>query len=617
MASRTILVFALALVSVSVIGAPPELPDTSGIDYVLTDNLNVDQFFSLWLVFNNDDVKMSEPFTIFAPRNSEAPLKDAQNLLAQPDLVKRLLIDHIVLGLKMNLNLTGDFTITTLGGRTVNVRRVNGTLYANGAKILEPRVEVPHGILVVVDNYLFPEELILGNQSAAAEESLVTGTAPDNPRNITFLENVNQVLSYLKSGVRVFQQLLGNSNISGPLKDGEEYTVFVPTDRAFQRWHPIDWGFYPFSVPEFTEDIILNHFVRGNWRQDTISDGQKVTTLGGRDITFGRRDQFSTRKDGRRNSVIFTVNGVQIVNGDTPVENGNIMFISEVLFVNEEVVTKLHQQNRDKETPPLLAYTWMNSPFISHAYLALQKDPRFTYVTQHINLADVAPVITGHGYTFFVPTDNAFKEVGLGGKPEFYLSRGEGLKLLLNHFVPTRLYNRDLINGQQYKTLGGKTIHVKRDGENVTIGDAKVIESEVFVYNLGTMYYIDRVLFITGDDIPVTTEVAVSESSTTWTSELPHDVEALPSELTEESGTLPDALFEPDDDSPTEELDTVLSTTSNRAEGRTEENTDGTFFPLEFTTIYAEHALREGSTTEIPENQNSSTGILNSSVSLK
>lgn len=94
-------------------------------------------------------------------------------------------------------------------------------MYANGAKILEPRVEVPHGILVVVDNYLFPEELILGNQSAAAEESLVTGTAPDNPRNITFLENVNQVLSYLKSGVRVFQQLLGNSNISGPLKDGK------------------------------------------------------------------------------------------------------------------------------------------------------------------------------------------------------------------------------------------------------------------------------------------------------------------------------------------------------------------------------------------------------------
>jgi hypothetical protein len=94
---------------------------------------------------------------------------------------------------------------------------------------------------------------------------------------------------------------------------------------------------------------------------------------------------------------------VQIVNGDTPVENGNIMFISEILFVSEEVVNRLHQQNRDKETPPLLAYTWMNSPFISHAYLALQKDSRFTHVTRYINLADVAPVITGHGKDLYFP----------------------------------------------------------------------------------------------------------------------------------------------------------------------------------------------------------------------
>lgn len=114
-------------------------------------------------------------------------------------------------------------------------------------------------------------------------------------------------------------------------------------------------------------------------------------------------DGVGTRKGGRRNTVSYTVNGVQIVNGDTPVENGNIMFISEILFVSEEVVNRLHQQNRDKETPPLLAYTWMNSPFISHAYLALQKDSRFTHVTRYINLADVAPVITGHGKDLHVP----------------------------------------------------------------------------------------------------------------------------------------------------------------------------------------------------------------------
>jgi hypothetical protein len=107
---------------------------------------------------------------------------------------------------------------------------IAGTLYANGAKILEPRVEVPHGILVVVDSYLFPEELVIGNQSAAASgqpghtaepSASVTSADVGSTRNATFLENVNQVLSYLKSGVRVFQQFLGNSNVSQLLKDGK------------------------------------------------------------------------------------------------------------------------------------------------------------------------------------------------------------------------------------------------------------------------------------------------------------------------------------------------------------------------------------------------------------
>lgn len=41
------------------------LPDTSGIDGQLTANYNIDNFFSLWLVFHNDDIKVSGKFFIF------------------------------------------------------------------------------------------------------------------------------------------------------------------------------------------------------------------------------------------------------------------------------------------------------------------------------------------------------------------------------------------------------------------------------------------------------------------------------------------------------------------------------------------------------------------------
>lgn len=66
----------------------------------------------------------------------------------------------------------------------------------------------------------------------------------------------------------------------------QQYTVFVPTDHAFHRWHPIDWGFYPFSVPEFTENVIVNHFLKGNYKQETIKDGEIAYTLGGREVLF-------------------------------------------------------------------------------------------------------------------------------------------------------------------------------------------------------------------------------------------------------------------------------------------------------------------------------------------
>lgn len=65
----------------------------------------------------------------------------------------------------------------------------------------------------------------------------------------------------------------------------------IPSDNAFQRWHPIDWGFYPFSVQEFTENILRNHFIQNKKpiRMDdlkTMSREQSYQTLGGENVVF-------------------------------------------------------------------------------------------------------------------------------------------------------------------------------------------------------------------------------------------------------------------------------------------------------------------------------------------
>ncbi|KAE8749708.1 hypothetical protein FOCC_FOCC003695 [Frankliniella occidentalis] len=493
----------LAASSAATVASPTWLlPDTSGIDGQLTETLNVDRFFGLWLVFNDETLSLSDkPFTILAPINSALPP------LAEPGAMRRLLLDHVVLGKQLDLDIGADLRFATLGGHTVKVQNHNGTLTANGARVLRARVEVPRGILV-------PPAL----PTAAAH------VAPPEPKPLSgFLRDVTEVLSFLKSGTRVFQHLLSRAqvNVSRMLTDDGQYTLLVPTDLAFQRWHPIDWGFYPFSVAEFSESVVVNHFLKTDLRADDLKDGQVALSLEGREVVFARKPNL-------------TVNGVQVVGGDTPVAHGNILLINEVLFVTEEVVARLHENNRDKETPPLLAFPWIGAQFLSHAFLALEEAGKgFEHATRFLNMADLAPHVPGTGYTFFVPTDEAFERLGLGSADDSYLATGPGLDLLLNHFVAKRLYARDLQNGSTFTTLGNKTITISRNHGSISINNARVVKSEVFVYNLGTMFYIDHVLF-SEDGLPPRGHQGSSSAGPFH--EIPEEVETIPVELNLETG---------------------------------------------------------------------------------
>lgn len=80
------------------------------------------------------------PFTILAPKNT-AGTRDG-TVLHQPELVKKLLLDHVVLGMKIDLtNITTEMSFTTLGGRVVNIHPLKeGRLKANEATVIEPKV---------------------------------------------------------------------------------------------------------------------------------------------------------------------------------------------------------------------------------------------------------------------------------------------------------------------------------------------------------------------------------------------------------------------------------------------------------------------------------------------
>lgn len=125
--------------------------------------------------------------------------------------------------------------------------------------------------------------------------------------------------------------------------------------------------------------------------------------------------------------------------------------------------------------------------------------------------------------------------------------------MLLNHFVKGRLYDRDLKDHEVFETLGGEAVKIQRLFRNVTVNNANIIETEIFVYNLGTMFYIDDILYsdILKDEIPPIRERTTASSfypnQNDYKYSTAPDVETVPSEYIETSGNDDDFLLQDDE----------------------------------------------------------------------
>ncbi|XP_055596008.1 uncharacterized protein LOC129746396 [Uranotaenia lowii] len=567
------------------------LPDLSGITLDVIPEAHrsaAGNFRDLWneylLGIKGYDVVKDIPFTLIVPdRIDRASFEESGAPRA-----REFLLEHVIPGALMELkdhNLYGNMNKHPVGVNLTCINMLMGFVLRSISN-QEIKYAARHNVsdtltLIFIEGNLTENRLISSNK--LNKRNIQETNRYNEPQRLEMKnatkeqaaskenrigQHLMNFLASMKSGTKVFQHFLSASNLS-QLMDDSSYMVMIPSDTAFQRWHPIDWGFYPFSVQEFTESVLRNHFVRvkqplrmADLR--TMSGEQRFKTLGGEYVVL-------------KNKPAPNVNNVSILY-DYTLSNGiEVYVISEVLFVSEAVVSRLHQMHKDKETPPLLAFPWFGAQFLSHSFLALERDSRFTQITRFLNMAEIAQFISGSNYTFFVPTDEAFERYSFDLLPDRTLSTEQSIKLLLNHFVKGRLYNRDLKDGEVIESVGGSPVKIQRTFDNnVTVNSAKIIESEVFVYNLGTMYYIDDVLYpdllknevqaITGTKkVDKTMPEDEGEIFTTDFSQADHqpggaeptthrphfttsaDVEIIPLEFTEQSNNDDDFLLQDDE----------------------------------------------------------------------
>ncbi len=252
-------------------------------------------------------------YTVFAPTNQAfvnlLATNNAWNRVSDIDAttLTNVLLYHVTAGKVMASALNDNTYITTLNTQgsinseatVIEVDITGGAKLNNSSNIDAVDIEATNGVIHIIDAVLLP-------------------------RNIVELAVIDERFTTLVAALSIF-----GDTITGALSGNGPFTVFAPTNAAFQRLLDSNPAWTSLSdIPRTTLDAVLKyHVVSGaNAQADEISQDQVLTTLNTGtltvDLTNGAQLKTSSTTQGNVNIIVTNVQGT----------NGVIHAVEEVLL---------------------------------------------------------------------------------------------------------------------------------------------------------------------------------------------------------------------------------------------------------------------------------------------
>ena len=106
-----------------------------------------------------DTLQSDGPFTVFAPTDeafANLPAGTVENLLANPEQLKQILLYHVVLGKVTANDVTGLSSATTVQGSDIAIAVKNGSVMINNARVTQADIMASNGVIHVIDTVIVP-----------------------------------------------------------------------------------------------------------------------------------------------------------------------------------------------------------------------------------------------------------------------------------------------------------------------------------------------------------------------------------------------------------------------------------------------------------------------------
>lgn len=246
----------------------------------------------------------SQTFTLFAPTDAAfAALgtEVATALATDPDLLRALLLNHMLLGAELDsaaVMASAGGRLATASGGEIALGLRGGELYINDARLSIADIQASNGVIHAIDAVLIPGEPAYGLGTVA--ELLAT-----DPRLGTLA-----IFMDFTGFISLFEDERGS------------FTLFAPSDAAFAALPP-DLAQQLATDPELLVSVLMNHFV-----VNQTLDAETLAAFAGESVRLESGWRASLAQDEQG----LSIGSARVQEADIPADNGVIHIIDAVLM---------------------------------------------------------------------------------------------------------------------------------------------------------------------------------------------------------------------------------------------------------------------------------------------
>ena len=264
-------------------------------------------------------------------------------------------------------------------------------------------------------------------------------------------------------GLNTLATLLEEAGLVEALSSDSDLTLFAPSDEALQKL--IGSGSLPTEPSarrEAVKAVLLNHVISGKVESGDINDGLLVRNLAGNDLPL------EVSPEG------VTVGGARVSRTDFPLLKLTVHILDDVIDpekLGTIIGAKVGSREKLQEILESKGLNTLN---------ALLED------------AELVEALSGDSdLTLFAPTDAALQRF-IGSLPS--APDAETLKtVLLNHVISGNVGSGDITDGLKAENLAGKEVTLRINPKGVTVGGARVAETDIPINKL-KVHIIDDVI---------------------------------------------------------------------------------------------------------------------------